>query len=77
MAVDTVILSLRGVDEAFRDVALSSMASRSRRLVEGELANGADVPQRDIAKARKQIADLVLAMAQRNEIEIPAAEAAA
>ncbi len=67
---DVVVLSLRGMDDAFRSVALSSMASRSRRLVESELANGANVPSAEVAKARKKIADTVLAMAQRNEIEI-------
>jgi flagellar motor switch protein FliG len=75
VSIDAVILSLRGVEADFRDVVLGSMASRSRRLVEAELANGADVPPRDIVKARKQIADLVLSMAQRNEIEIPPPDA--
>ena len=56
------------------------MPSRGRRLVEGELAAGAPAAARDIAKARKSIADIVLDMAKRNEIEIgdgaPADEAA-
>jgi hypothetical protein len=46
------------------------MPSRGRRLVEGELASGASAPARDIAKARKAIADIVLGMASRNEIEL-------
>ena len=50
------------------------MASRARRLVESELSNGAAPPQREVAKARRAIADLVLKMAQRGEIEIGAAE---
>lgn len=71
---ETVVLALRGTETAFRDTVLSSMASRARRLVESELSNGASVPQRDIAKARRTIAELVLQMAQRGEIEIGAAE---
>jgi flagellar motor switch protein FliG len=67
---DTVVLALRGTEAEFRDAVLSSMASRARRLVESELNNGASVPQRDIAKARRTIADLVLRMVQRNEIEL-------
>ena len=74
---DVVVLALRGTDSEFRDVVLASMASRARRLVEGELSNSSTAPPRDIAKARKQNADLVLALAQRNEIEIaPSAEPA-
>ena len=75
---ETVVLALRGTEAAFRDAVLSSMASRARRLVESELNNGAMASQRDIAKARRSIADLVLKMAQRNEIEIaPSDEAQA
>jgi flagellar motor switch protein FliG len=75
VATDTIILALHGIDAEFRDIVLGSMASRSRRLVEGELANGSEAAPRDIARARKQIADTVLAMAQRNEIEIPPPDA--
>ena len=75
VSTDIVVLALRGTDSDFRDIVLSSMASRARRLVEGELNNASSASSRDIAKARKQIADVVLAMAQRNEIEIaPPAE---
>jgi len=70
VATESVVLALRGTDAQFRDVVLSSMASRARRLVEGELSTGSNAPAREVAKARKQIVDLVLKMAQRNEIEI-------
>ena len=74
LATDVVVLALRGTDAEFRDVVLSAMAARSRRLVEGELATASNAPPHEIAKARKQIVDLVLKMAQRNEIEISAPE---
>ena len=67
---ERVVMALRGTDANFRDTVLSSLTSRSRRLVESELDAGGDVPQKEIAKARRAIADLVLEMAQRNEIEI-------
>jgi flagellar motor switch protein FliG len=67
---ETVVTALRGTEALFRDAVLSSMASRARRLVESELSNGATPPQRDITKARRAIAELVLRMVQRNEIEI-------
>ena len=78
-SIDIVVMALRGTDAEFRDAVLSSMPSRGRRLVEGELSSGASAPPRDIAKARKAIVEIVLGMASRNEIELggpPPAEAA-
>ena len=77
-SIDIVVMALRGTEADFRDTVLSSMPSRGRRLVEGELSSGANAPPRDIAKARKAIADIVLGMASRNEIELggPPTEAA-
>jgi flagellar motor switch protein FliG len=69
-SIDIVVMALRGTDSEFRDAVLSSMPSRGRRLVEGELATGAHAPPRDIAKARKAIGEIVLGMASRNEIEL-------
>lgn len=71
---DRVVMALRGSDASFRDGVLSSLTSRARRLVESELDDGTVVSPRDVAKARRMIADLVLEMAQRNEIEIAPAE---
>ena len=77
-SIDIVVMALRGTEADFRDTVLSSMPSRGRRLVEGELASGGNAPPRDIARARKAIAEIVLGMASRNEIELgdPPAEAA-
>jgi flagellar motor switch protein FliG len=77
-SIDVVVMALRGTDAEFRDSVLSSMPSRGRRLVEGELNSGAFAPPQDVAKARKAIAEIVLGMASRNEIELsgPPAEAA-
>jgi flagellar motor switch protein FliG len=69
-SIDIVVMALRGTDAEFRDAVLSSMPSRGRRLVEGELNSGAFAPRQDITKARKAIADIVLGMASRNEIEL-------
>jgi flagellar motor switch protein FliG len=76
LETDVIVLALRGTDAEFRDVALSSIATRARRLVEAELATPFAPPRREIAKARKKIVDLVLKMAQRNEIEITPPEGA-
>ena len=68
---DLVVLALRGTEADFREPVLSAMASRSRRLVESELANPSSLPPTEIEKARKQIVKLVLEMAQRGEIDLP------
>jgi flagellar motor switch protein FliG len=76
-SIDVVVMALRGTDQDFRDTILSSMPSRGRRLVEGELNSGAFAAPQEIAKARKAIAETVLGMANRNEIELggpPAAD---
>jgi flagellar motor switch protein FliG len=71
---EIVVLALRGTDVEFREPVLSAMASRSRRLVEGELASPGTSSPTDTVKARRHITDLVLKMAQRGEIELPEAE---
>jgi flagellar motor switch protein FliG len=72
---ERVVMALRGSEAGFRDSVLSSLTSRARRLVESELDDGTVVSPKEIAKARRAIADLVLEMVQRNEIEISPVEA--
>jgi len=74
LSTDVVVLALRGTAQTFREPVLSAMASRSRRLVESELAQPAAAPPPEIEKARRQIVKLVLVMAQRGELELPSDE---
>jgi flagellar motor switch protein FliG len=74
LTTEVIVLALRGTDNDFREPVLSAMASRSRRLVESELANASSAPAAEIEKARRQIVKLVLVMAQRGEIELPQQE---
>ncbi len=67
---DRVVMALKGTDPTFRELILSSMGARARRMVEAELNTGGPAQQRDVLKARRAIADMVLEMAERNEIEI-------
>ena len=71
LSTEVVVLALRSTEADFREPVLSAMASRSRRLVESELANPSSAPAAEIEKARRQIVKLVLVMAQRGEIELP------
>jgi flagellar motor switch protein FliG len=72
--IERLVLALRGTDQAFQATILSSLASRSRRMVEAELQNATDVPPRDIAAARRAIVDTVLKMSAKGEIELPKVE---
>ena len=74
LSTDLVVMALRGTDAEFREAALSAMAARSRRLVESELADALDTPPAEIAKARKEMVKIVLAMAQNGELELPSNE---
>jgi len=67
---DRVVTALKGTDSSFRELILSSLASRTRRLVEHEMANGVPSNQREILDARRAITDLALEMAGRGEIEL-------
>lgn len=65
-----IVLALKGTNPEFREIILSSMASRTRRMVEQELKTGEPAAQRDVLDARRSITDLALEMAGRGEIEL-------
>lgn len=67
---DKVMTALKGTTAEFREVILSSLSSRVRKITEQELNNGQPVRQREVAAARRTITDLALEMASRGEIEI-------
>lgn len=67
---DKVVVSLKGTELQFRELILSSLSSRTRRLVEHELASSQPAAQRDVLDARRTITDLALEMAGRGEIEL-------
>lgn len=71
LTTDLVVMSLRNTDAEFREAALSAMAARSRRLVEGELGTASNIKPAEIAKARMEVVKIVLGMAGRGELELP------
>jgi flagellar motor switch protein FliG len=77
LQTEQVIAALRGMDPAIKEVALSSLGARARRMVEAELSSDKGVKTKDGDAARNAIASLVLAMAQRGELELPAGDDAA
>jgi flagellar motor switch protein FliG len=72
---DRLVLSLKGTDAEFRDTVLSALAARARRVVESELGRNEPSAQRDVANARREIANMALDLAGRGELELkPPAE---
>ncbi|GGG37067.1 flagellar motor switch protein FliG [Chelatococcus composti] len=67
---DKIVLALKGTDPSFREVILSSLASRVRRMVEHELNGREPAAQRDVLEARRSITDLALELAGRGEIDL-------
>jgi flagellar motor switch protein FliG len=72
---ERIVLALKGTEAAFRDVILSTLSSRARRIVESELTNGGPAPHREVQKARRAIADVALEMSQRGELELHSEDA--
>lgn len=77
LQTEQVIAALRGAPASLKEVALSSLGARARRMVESELANDQGQVSKEGETARRAIADLVLAMAGRGELALPEADAAA
>lgn len=75
LQTDQVVAALRGMPAGFKETALSSLGARARRMVEAELANDNGQVAKDGLAARRAIAEMVLAMAGRGELELPDATA--
>lgn len=67
---EQVILALAGAEKKLSELILSSMGTRNRRIIEQELASGANPPPRDIHRARRNIADLALKLSEKGVIDI-------
>lgn len=67
---ERLILALKGCEPGLKELILSAVAARSRRMIEAELQSGVPSSQKDIVKTRRAIADLALEMAERGEMEI-------
>lgn len=70
--IERLVAALKGTDSVFQDTILSSLAARSRRMVEAELQGGGSASERDVAEARRAIVDTVLKMMAKGEIVLPA-----
>lgn len=71
---ETVILALRGCEGELRDMILASLAARARRMVEQELAAEQAADMREVLKARRAIADTVLDLSEKGQLDMTPAE---
>lgn len=67
---DTTILALQDAPAELRDLILSSVSSRARRMIEQEVAGASNIPAKEITRARRAIADLALELAERGIIDM-------
>jgi flagellar motor switch protein FliG len=72
---ERVILALQGAEPALTELILGSLGARSRRMIEQELQGGGNAAPKDVQKARRAVADLVLEMSQRGQIDLHPEEA--
>lgn len=68
---DQVVIALKGMDPALKEVILSSLGARARRMVEAELAGDKGLKTKEGDAARSSIVAQILEMAQRGDIELP------
>jgi flagellar motor switch protein FliG len=73
--IEKLVAALKGTDTAFQQAILSSLAARSKRMVEAELQGGGNASERDVVEARRAIVDTVLKMMAKGEIALPAPDA--
>ena len=73
--IERLVAALTGTDSAFQGAILSSLAARSRRMVEAELQSGGSANERDVTEARRAIVDTVLKMMAKGEIAMPEPDA--
>ena len=71
LQTEQVIAALLGMPPAIKEIALSSLGARARRMVEAELVGDKGVRTKEGDAARNAIAAMVLGMSQRGELELP------
>jgi flagellar motor switch protein FliG len=68
--MERVIVAVKGTGPELLELILSALGGRARRMIEQELASGATAPAKEVAKARREIADLALVLAEKGLIEL-------
>ena len=73
---EQVMIALRGADAELKEIILSSLGARARRMIEAELNGAEGEVTKEVAAARRAIAETALRLASSGEISIeePAVE---
>ncbi len=72
---DRLIQALNGADATLKDFILSSVPSRTRRVIEQDLAAAPPLSEKEVEKARREIADFALQLADQGTISLAFADA--
>jgi flagellar motor switch protein FliG len=72
---DRLVPALYGADETLKDFILSSVPSRTRRVIEQDLAASPPLGAKEVEKARKEIAEFALQLADQGTIKLTFADA--
>lgn len=71
VSADVITMALRGAPVDIREVVLSAIGARQRRMIESDLGSGtAGVNPRDIAVARRSIAQEAIRLAASGQIQL-------
>lgn len=76
LSSELVTTALRGADAQMVEAVLSAIGARSRRMIESELGQQADIAAQDVVQARKEIATTAIRMAREGAFELPAMQTA-
>lgn len=67
---EQVMLALRGVDGELKEIVLSSLGARARRMIEAELSAASPEVNNDVVAARQAVAQMALNLAANGDIVI-------
>jgi len=72
---ERLVPALHGADAALKDFVLSSVPSRTRRVIEQDLAAAPPMSEKEIEQARREVADFALQLADQGVISLAFADA--
>ncbi len=70
MEAELIIPALNGADAAVKDLILTTVPSRTRKVIEQELAAAAPMSEKEIEKARRAVADMALQLADQGVVNL-------
>jgi flagellar motor switch protein FliG len=65
-----IIPALNGADAALKELILSTVPSRTRKMIETDLASAAPLSEKDVEKARRTVADMALQLADQGVVDL-------